>query len=227
MPVEGTASVPALFFLVAPLVVALAYSRSLCSELRGGRALQAIVRTSRTRCYGVKALVAFVAGGLAVAVSLAVNFAILACFLPLYTPDVGDILYTGASSDAVMSGLFYTAPAAYVALRLLLDFVLASLWAMAVLGVSTILRNPVALIVLPYMAVLVAKYVTERLYILMPDIVWRQSIALIDLLRARGDAFHYGWEAVAVAALAMPLLAVAPTLLPKGRDALRERFCAC
>ena len=91
-----------LFVFIAPMLIALAYSWSLRSELLSGYAQKLYVTVTRPRYYLSKALVTFVAGGLIVAVPLVIDFVILACFLPLC--DSLWHLQSSSPIPAVLSG---------------------------------------------------------------------------------------------------------------------------
>lgn len=207
-----------LFVFVAPMLVALAYSWSLRSELTAGYAQVIYVASGRPRFYLAKAIVTFVAGGLVVAVPLIVDFAILSCFLPLYTPSIVDVTAFGIYSQVPLSSLFYQAPWAFVIIRILIDFILAGLWATLVLGLSLFLRNRVLLMVVPYLALIALKYGSEQLYALAK--VSGPSITLIDLLRASGDAYNYTLESLAICAALMAAVSVALPLLAQRRDVI-------
>ncbi len=207
-----------LFVFIAPMLIALAYSWSLRSELLSGYAQQMYVASARPRYYLAKAIVTFTAGGLVVAVPLVVDFAILACFLPLYTPSIIDVTAFGIYSQVPLSQLFYQAPWAFVVVRLLIDFVLAGLWATLVLGLSLFVRNRVVLMVAPYLALVALKYGSEQLYALIH--ISGPSIALIDLLRSSGDAYNYTLESLAVCAALMAAISVALPLIARRRDVL-------
>lgn len=207
-----------LFFLLAPLLATVAYSWSLRSELKSGYAASMMVRTSRTRYYGAKCLAAFVAGGLTVAVPLVVNFVLVACFLPAYRPDPYDLIYIGIVPGHLMYPVLYRWPLLYVVLRTLLDFGLAGLWAAAVLGLSVVVRNRVALVAGSFLFQLMLKYIVERLYPLLG--VDGVSITLFDWLRAAPDGRFYTWETLLVGACVMAALALLVPWAARRRDVL-------
>ena len=218
MPMSVLESLPNLFFFVAVLLVGLAYSWSFRADVRSGYAQSVMARTTRARFYGAKACAAFVAGGTVVVVPLLVNFLIIACFVPLGTPDVVDVMVTAVWHRVFLSDVFYYSPPVYIALRCALDFCLAGAWATVVLAVSLLARNLVGIVVGPYVALLVVKYVSETLYMLS-GVDWG-SLTVLDHLKSRGDTFYYsGWNVLAFGLL-MVSVAVAVPLLSKRRDVL-------
>ncbi len=212
-----------LFFVLVPLLVLIGYSWSLASDLKSGYFEQLTTRVSRSRCYAARFLATFVAGGLLVAVPLIINFLLLSMFLPSWTPHVVDMFYTtvgGApdvSNNAIFTSLFYTNPFLFVVARVLLNFVLCGLWATTVLALSLFVRNRVALIVVPYIVLLLVKHLGQRLYVVMRTNGhegFGYSLTLFDQLRAAPDGFYCpGWltslcvALMLVVSLGLPLLA--------------------
>ena len=192
-----------LFVFIAPMLIALAYSWSLRSELLSGYAQKLYVTVTRPRYYLSKALVTFVAGGLIVAVPLV---------------SIIDVTAFGIYSQVPLSQLFYQAPWAFVVVRLLIDFVLAGLWATLVLGLSLFLRNRIILMVGPYLALIALKYGSEQLYAIIH--FSGPSITLIDLLRSSGDAYNYTLGSMAICVLLMLLISIALSLVARKRDVL-------
>ena len=218
MPLSVMRSVPNLFFLLAPLLVALAYAWSWRSDVMGGYVASVSVRTTRERFYAAKAFAAFVSGSLVVVVPLLVNLALTLCLVPAYAPDITDVVYTGLWEKVFLSSLLYSCPQGYVVARFLIDALLAGLWATTVLALSLPMRNRVAIMALPFIALLVVKYVSERIYVLAG--VRLSSLTILDQLKARGDSFYYEGWALAVDVLVMLAISVVVPMLMRRRDVL-------
>ena len=216
MPMAVMRSAPNLFFFLAPLLIGLAYSWSRSSDVRGGYAAQVLVRTTRLRWEFAKLVAAFVAGGCVIALPLLVNLAVVLCFVPAYTPDIVDVVYTGLWVKVLLSGLFYQCPAAYVVARVLLDFVLAGLWATTVLALSRFIRGRVAVVALPYVCLVLTKLVSDNLYALA-GVRWG-ALTILDQLKARGDQFYYGWDTLLVGVCVMLVVSVAVPVFGRRRD---------
>lgn len=103
MPNAVMKSVPNLFFFISPLFVGLTYAWSWRSDIKSGYAACLLMRTTRAQWYKAKALAVFVAGGAVVCVPLLVNLAIVLCFVPAYTPDIIDVVYTGLWGTTVLT----------------------------------------------------------------------------------------------------------------------------
>lgn len=218
MPMASMRSIPNLFFFIAPLLIGLAYAWSCRDDLRSGYAVSLLTRANRVRCYAAKACATFVSGGLVVAFPLVVNLLILLCCIPCYPPEAADAVSTGLYVRVFWSELYFSHPAWYAVARTLLDFVLAGLWATAVLAFSLLVRNRVAIVALPYVALLAFKYISESLCVIAGS-RWG-GFTILDQLRARGDQFYYtGWSVMAdVLVLAVVTLAI--PLLMRKRDVL-------
>ncbi len=218
MPTAVMRSVPNLLFFIAPLLAALAYSWSWRSDIKSGYAASLLMRTSRSQWNRAKAVAAFLAGGSVVSLPLLVNLAIILCCVPAYTPDITDVVYTGLWRKVFLSEVLYKCPAAYVALRLCLDFLLAGLWATTVLSLSRFMRNRVAIVALPYLGLVVVKYVSEALYVMTG--VQFGALTILDHLKARGDQFYYDWPPLLIGIATMVAISVAIPLLTRERDVL-------
>lgn len=218
-----------LFFVLVPLLVLMGYSWSLASDLKSGYFEQLVIRSTRGRCYMARFFATFVSGGLLVAVPLLLNFLLVSLFLPAWHPQVIDMFYTSVggapdvSDNAPFSGLFYTNPLLFVMARTLFDFVLCGLWATAVLALSLLVRNRAALVVIPYIALLLVKHLGQRLYVVMRTNGhdgFGYSLTLFDQLRAAPDGFYCpGWLTVLCAAFLLAVSLGLP-LLAKRKDIL-------
>ena len=218
MPTAVMRSVPNLFFFIAPLLAALAYAWSWRSDMRSGYAASLLVRVSRAQWYRAKATATFVAGGAVVCIPLLVHLVIILCCVPAYTPDITDVVYTGLWRKVFLSEVLYTCPPLYVALRFGLDFVLAGLWATTVLALSHLIRNRVAIVTLPYIGLVIIKYVSEALYAMTGTQLG--ALTILDHLKARGDQFYYDWPPVLVGVTIMIAISVAIPALTRKHDVL-------
>ena len=83
---------------------------------------------------------------------------------------------------------------------------------------SLLVRNRVAIVALPYVALLAFKYVSESLCVIAGS-RWG-GFTILDQLRARGDQFYYtGWSVLADM-LVLALIALVVPLLMRKRDVL-------
>lgn len=218
LPNTVSISLPNVFFFVAPLLVSLAWAWSDVADRRGGWAAGVAVRSTRGAALASKGLAAFLAGGTVVALPLLVNLAVLACLVPAWTPDVNDCQQTGIWERCFASEVFFTSPGLYAALRVGLDFALAGAWSCLVLALSRLVRSRVIAIGLPYVALVFAKFASDRLVVLNQG-RWG-GFTILDQLKMRGDAFYYTGWAVLIDLAVMAAIAAAVALATRERDGL-------
>lgn len=212
----------ALFFFIAPLLIGLAYGWSWRHDVSTGYGASVLVRASRGRWDRAKGLAAFVSGGLVVTVPLLANFAIVFCAVPAQTPNIVDGMWNGVLCEEFLSEMFYTNPALYVLVRFVMDFLLAGLWATTVLSLSRFIRNKVAVVVLPYIGMLVVKYVSQNVEALFYQETGLRygALTMIDLLRVRGDYEGYTWLGVLLCSVSMLVVSVLVPRFTRDGDVL-------
>ena len=207
-----------LFFTLAPLMITLAYAWSYQSERSTGYVYSMLVRTDRVSYYAAKYCATFIAGGTVVVVPLIASYITAACMLPAYMPDHFDFLYIIIQIYDFLGSLFWSNPALYMVAHIALDFVFAGLWATFVLALSLVIKNRVALIVVPYICMFLLKELGDRLHT-FTDLT-PVSLTLFDQLRGHAEpSINYTWVLI----VEMLLLFVAGIAIPyllKGRDVL-------
>lgn len=215
---DYSAQATRLFFILAPFLLTVPHCWSYANDLKSGYVFQVIGRVGRD-CYFVSKYAAvFVSSGLVVSLPLMFSFALTACFLPGYPPDVYEMSLASIDSSCILGDLFYADALAYMILRILLDFLFAGLWGSFVLSLSMLMRNRVALLTVPYLGQLVLKEGIERIYIALR--VHGPSVSLLDQLKARPDSF-YNWHWVTtVEMLFLAVISVTVSLAMRRRDLL-------
>lgn len=148
----------ALFFFLLPLLAVFPYGWSYCVESRSGYSKLPIVHSGRKEYFGAKYLVVFCSGGCVVTLPLLLNFIFVACFVPAYRPSIMYLLYYPIQRGSMWSEMFYTNPFLFVLCYLLLDFVFAGLLAVTAYAISIFTKNKIAVILLPYIFVLILHY---------------------------------------------------------------------
>lgn len=208
MSVEGITAAGTLFYKLAPFLATLPFSWSLASERASGYANAAFTRIERSTYLKAKCAACFISGGLVVVIPQAVNLVILACFMPMCTPVITDALHIGISHSSLFSFLFYNMPPAYVAAYLALDFILCGLWATFVLLLGYLVKKPTALLSAPYLFLLVAQFVNEKIFVAMGDLAGRQ-FSLFENLKAATDAYTQSWSIIIPEAALLALCCLA------------------
>lgn len=169
MPVKPYELGPGTFLLLWPLLAAIPYSWSWCSEARGGFVAQQAARASRRECYLAKTGATFIVGALGVSVPLLVSLVACACFAPAGPVWVSDILYVGVTDYAPLSSLFYTCPLAFCALWTLISGLVGGLWAAAVAAVAALAGRFAETAVATYLLLHVLSYTGSQLTRILPN----------------------------------------------------------
>lgn len=223
LPMGRVSDAASLFFTLLPLLALMGYAWSLAADAHSGYLAQLVTRIPRRSLFMARYGAVFTSAGLLAVVPLILNLVVLACFLPAYTPSVVDRMYIALAPTDAFSSIFYTTPLLYGVLRCALDFVLCGLWAVMVLGFSTLTTNRIALVCVPYIILLLVKHVGENIYVMMRLRGYARfgmSITLFDQLKSGGDSFYcYGWV-TALCALLMLTLSLAIPYLRRRADIL-------
>lgn len=169
-----------LFYMLLPLLAGLAYGWSYCTERKSGYVAQMVSRSRKKSQYFLaKYIATFLAGGAAVAIPLVLNFIVICCFIPAYTPDNFYWLYY--SMDAhFLRGLFFNTPLLFVCCIILLDFIFAGLFAAACVALAFFVKNKFAVILLPFLGVLAVQYLQDNVLGTITDFI---AISPMDFLR--------------------------------------------
>ena len=169
-----------LFYMLLPLLAGLAYGWSYCTERKSGYAAQMVSRSRKKSQYFLaKYIATFLAGGAAVAIPLVLNFIVICCFIPAYTPDNFYWLYY--SMDAhFLRGLFFNTPLLFVCCIILLDFIFAGLFAAACVALAFFVKNKFAVILLPFLGVFAVQYLQDNVLSTITDSI---AISPMDFLR--------------------------------------------
>lgn len=209
-----------LFFVLLPLLAALPYCCSRISDERSGMLSQVRLRAGSARPELAKAVAVFLTSGLAAAIPLASNFALLACLNPAAVPQMRDLitLQSGVTTDVVGHGLFYTWPAAFLVLWVTIDFLLMGLWGTSVLAATRIFKNRVLLVVGAYLFQMSLAYLTGDFAEALGRT--RISIDLFVLAYPVGDGAVATPCALFVAVLLMTCLTLSLFICPRRGDFL-------
>lgn len=144
----------ATFYFLVYLVCTVPFSWSLVSEKQSGYDAHMVLRTGKRPYYVSKYFASFLSGAFVVAVPLAVNFLLSACFVPAFRPEPYADLYYGVGSTYLWGDLFVTAPLLYVALYILLAGVMAGIWATLGVSLAFLAQNRFVVMICPYLVLL-------------------------------------------------------------------------
>lgn len=121
-----------LYYLLWPLLATIPTAWILSNDSKEGVLEQQCLRIKKASVIRIKLYVSFISGGICSALPLILNFLVVICFLPLFTPKIYDEIYTAVPMNSLFSGLFYNSPLAYVITLSILAFIIGGLFSCVV-----------------------------------------------------------------------------------------------
>ncbi|WP_425756405.1 hypothetical protein ACPW7J_02765 [Ihubacter sp. rT4E-8] len=155
---EGSSAGASDYFFLFPLLICIPYGWSYCSERRSGYIKNMVIRTGKMQYYLAKYAALFLSGGLAMTLPLLINFLAAAMIFPAVKPDPSYMTAYGIGASSFLSMLFYGKPFLYIGMYLLVDFVFCGLIACLCFAVSDVVKNPIAVTLLPFFFLLGVHY---------------------------------------------------------------------
>lgn len=144
-----------LFYMLIPILAVLPYGWSYCTEKRSGYTNMIMTRSGKGSYLLAKTIAAFLSGGVSVILPLIGNFLLIACFVPAVKPSILYHTFYSIPHGSMWSWIFYQCPVLFVIFYLLLDFLFAGLFAVTAMAFSVWVKNPVVVILLPFLMTLV------------------------------------------------------------------------
>lgn len=173
------------FFTIAPLLAVVPYAWSFHADRLSGYAAQVITRVPRGSYLRAKMIAAFCSGSLTVGAGLIFNILVLIALLPANVPFYEDSIIIGVFSEDPFSFLFYNVPFVYTLVYTAVDMAVLGCWSMFVLGLSSVFKNRLSVLIAPYILLygwhVANTKLVSRLNALLP------SMNIIDDL----DASHF------------------------------------
>ena len=121
-----------LYYLLWPLLATIPTAWILSNDSKEGVLEQQCLRIKKASVIRIKLYVSFISGGICSALPFILNFLVVICFLPLFTPKIYDEIYTAVPMNSLFSGLFYNSPLAYVITLSVLAFIIGGLFSCTV-----------------------------------------------------------------------------------------------
>ena len=143
-----------------------------------------IVRVGRQPYYLSKGIVCFFAAFITIVIPLILNFAVTAAFIPSTVPQINYEIYNHVYFGAMWADLFYTHPALYVALYILLDGLFAGLIALIGYAFSFYITNQFAAAAFPLLLFWGIDYLSGLLARAIPGAKWSYEISPIAYLHS-------------------------------------------
>ena len=172
------------FYTLLPLFAILPHSLSCLQEKKSSYANQMIVRVGRQPYYLSKGIVCFFAAFITIVIPLILNFAVTAAFIPSTVPQINYEIYNHVYFGAMWADLFYTHPALYVALYILLDGLFAGLIALIGYAFSFYITNSFAAAAFPLLLFWGIDYLSGLLARAIPGAKWSYEISPIAYLHS-------------------------------------------
>ncbi len=179
-----------IFFLLIPILAILAYAWSYHEEKKSGYIRNVVCRTGRTAYFFSKYISAFLAGFTAILIPMVCNLMLISAFIPAVAPDVYYDIYNGIMTDNMGFQMFYEMPFLFLILRLTLDCTVGGLSAACVVALTFFIRNKFALMLAPFLALLVIQYASALWYYYVSEI----SISPLEFIKA-GSRSSSAWIA--------------------------------
>ena len=201
------------FYTLLPLFAILPHSLSCLQEKKSSYANQMIVRVGRQPYYLSKGIVCFPAAFITIVIPLILNFAVTAAFIPSTVPQINYEIYNHVYFGAMWADLFYTHPALYVALYILLDGLFAGLIALIGYAFSFYITNQFAAAAFPLLLFWGIDYLSGLLARAIPGAKWSYEISPIAYLHPA--TLHYDPNAAIILIEAVMLFCSAIAIIFK------------
>lgn len=216
IPMGIALALPNLFFFTMPILIGFAHSCSYRKDIESGYCNYIIAISSRKAFYYTKLIVCFIIGGLLITIPMLLNMLLIISFVPFYTPDITDVVYTGIWTDTFLSEVFYKTPAMYMVLRYVINFLLSGLWSVCILSFSLISKNTINIVIVPYLYLFLIKMLGDRIALVCS---YRfGAITLLDQLKVRGDNFYYSGAELLMNASIMLLFSITISHIMMKKD---------
>ncbi len=136
-----------LFVRIIPLLAAIPYAITYCSDIRTGIVKNYYIRTKKIHYLFSKYLAVFLTGGTAVTVPLLINFLATAAVLPSIVWPIGSF---PINANGMWSSIFYSNPYLYIIMYFCLQFICGGLLATLALIISSWINNIFMALLSPY-----------------------------------------------------------------------------
>ena len=139
-----------LYYLLWPLLATIPTAWILSNDSKEGVLEQQCLRIKKASVIRIKLYVSFISGGICSALPLILNFLVVICFLPLFTPKIYDEIYTAVPMNSLFSELFYNSPLAYVITLSVLAFIIGGLFSCVVSLFASLSKTKIQAIFVSY-----------------------------------------------------------------------------
>lgn len=152
---------------------------------------------------------------LSMVIPLAFNFMLTAMFVPAVCPDPSYLIWYAVNGASLMSELYYTYPDVYVLLYLVIDFFFCGLIACLSYSISTIYKNRVVVVLLPFFLLLGFNFIGASI-VYTSNLIRYTEFSPIYFLHPAAARYDAGWNVILIEALILFVLTFVPTVI-KGK----------
>ena len=152
-----------LFYLLLPLIAALSYGWSYCSECKSGYIKNITTRTSKNNYFLSKYIAVFLSGGTVVTVPILLNIMAVSAFIPAVQPDVFYDVYYAEHPWSTLTPLFYAHPVIYMLLKIAATFIFAGLISEICICVAFVSKNKFTTTFTPFFLLLFINYLSNTI----------------------------------------------------------------
>lgn len=153
-----------IYFLIFPLLAAMAFGISFYDEWSSGYISQVITRCSRSKFFICKYTATFLSGGTVTTIPLIFSMILSACYLPAISTDPM-ALQANVSEGELWGELFYTNPLLYAVCYICLDFIYGGIFACLVLAFSKWFNNRFAAVIFPMILNITLYYGIDNIFV--------------------------------------------------------------
>ena len=197
---EWSSSGQSLFFLMLPFFSSLAYSWSLCSEIKSGYIKHIVTRINRKKYFMSKFFAVFISGGIVIVIPMLLNFMLVSSFIPAIKPDIFyDMYYANSNTTQAFSILFFEHPFLFVGYRFLSAFIYSGLFAVLGMTVAFFVRNKFIVVAFPFLFSLTLSYISS--YHFLPFV-----FSPVHFLHGGGEAYRTSAAVIICEAMALFLV---------------------
>lgn len=150
-----------LFYYLMPVGAALPYAWSFHTERKSGYLKNIVSRAEKKRYFPAKLTAVFLSGAAVVLLACLINILIVSAFLPVGNNTQEYTLYNLIYFGNLWADLFFTHPFLHMALYVLLNGLYGGIFALLSAAVSFYVKNLPALLLTPFLVLLLAGYVHD------------------------------------------------------------------
>ena len=153
-----------IFYFILPLAATLPFCFSYLDEKQSGYLRQMVLINGQTKYFVSKYIVTFCSGFLTATIPIIINLVITACYLPAFTPDPLEQLYSNQSYGIYAADIYFSKPTLFIILFTLIPGVFCGLWSVISMCLSMFVQNKYIVVIVPYLFLFFEKSFFDMLF---------------------------------------------------------------